>query len=82
MVRCTSRATHVMPIMLYPLAYYKSMILSLAGIVGFGCNKTLHTYVCMLIGRDGFLIVGVNLGLLLLAGALCTTVEGGIMHIQ
>ena len=71
-----------MPIMLYPLAYYKSMILSLAGIVGFGCNKTLHTYVCMLIGRDGFLIVGVNLGLLLLAGALCTTVEGGIMHIQ
>ena len=46
------------------------------------CNQTLHRNVCMPIGGVGFLVVVLYLGLLLLARALFTTVEGGSMYIH
>ena len=36
----------------------------------------------MSIGGDGVLIVGVDLGLFLLAGEFCTTVESGSLNIH
>ena len=41
-----------------------------------GCNQNLHRYVYMPIGGGGVLIFGVDLGLLLIDVAFCTSDEG------
>ena len=82
LVQCNSQVLHVVHMMLYHLAYCKSLILYLVGIVECIFNQTPHIYIylCMLIGGDGVLVFGVDLGLLLIYGELCPTVEGWSLH--
>ena len=81
MVLFTSWVPHLMSRTLYPLAYYESLIFSLVWIAVFGCNQTIHRYVCMPVRGYGVLIVRVNLGLLLISGAFCITFEGGMLYL-
>ena len=82
LVRYTILVTHVVPNMLYPLAYYESIISFLLGLGVCGCNQTLHRYVYMPISGGGWLIVRVNSGLLLLAIALCPTYESVSLYLN
>ena len=68
--------------MLYILAYCELLIFLMVVLEVFGCNKTLHIYVCKPLCVDGVLVSGVDLGLLLLAVALCTTIGGGVFHLH
>ena len=47
-----------------------------------GFNKNMHRFMSMPIDRDGVLIVGVHVDLLLISGAFCPTVGGGSIHIN
>ena len=82
MVRYTSQVLLLVTRMPYYLSYCGSILLSLLVIEVFGCNQAPHRYVCMTIGGDVLLIVGVYLDLLLLAGSLFPTVEGGSLYIH
>ena len=46
------------------------------------CNKNIHRYVCRLVGREKFLIVGVDSQLLLLAVVIFPTIGGGSLHLH
>ena len=52
LVLCTSCIICVVPIMLYCLAYYESLFLSLLGIMVCICNQILHICECRLIGGE------------------------------
>ena len=73
LVQCIRRVLHVVTMMICTLAYCELLLLYLVGVVVCGCNQNIHRYVCMPIGGDGLLIAELDLGLLLLAGALCPT---------
>ena len=62
------------------LGYCELLFLSLVRLAMCGCNQNIHRYVCKLIGGDLVFISRVDLGLLLLAVACCTTIRGGSFH--
>ena len=61
LVLCTKRLPHVVPMMLYRLDDCVLLSLLLVERRVCGCNQILQKYGCMLIGREGFLIVVANL---------------------
>ena len=67
---------------MYPLTYYESLLSQPVGLGVCGCNQNLHRSVCIPIDGGRALIAVLYLGLLLLAGAFCTTVEGGMLNLH
>ena len=66
LILCTGRVLHVVPMMLFHLAYCELLLLLLVELPVGGCNQTLYRYVCNLIGGYRGLIYIVYLGLVLL----------------
>ena len=77
LVRFTIQFLHVVPIMLYLLAYCGLLHLSLVGLSVCGYSQIILIYLCKLIAGDEFLVAGVYSELLLLAIGICSTIRGG-----
>ena len=52
LVLCTSHIIHVVPMMLYFLAYCELLFFSLMGITVYSCNQILQICGCRLIGEE------------------------------
>ena len=81
MVQYTMRIIHVVPMMLYPLAYCGLLFFSLVGLVVCSCSQILQIYVCKMIVGYEFLIVGVDSELLSISVVTCLTIGGESFHI-
>ena len=73
---------HVVPIMLYPLAYLRLLLLSLVWLAVCGCSQILQIYLCRLIVRDELLIDGVYLEWLLILVVISPTIGGGSIDLR
>ena len=82
MVLCNNRLLHVVPMILYILAYCDLIFLSLVGLTLCGCNQILQICACGLIGGDKFLILCVYLYRLLPASVICPTIGGGSIYLR
>ena len=56
LVLYTIQIHHVVPMMIYSLAYCGLQILFLVGLAVCGCSLNIQIYVCNMIGGDEFLI--------------------------
>ena len=82
LVLCTRLILHVLPIILYLLAYCDLLFLSLVGITVCGCNQILQICGCRLIIGEEFLVVWDNLYWFLPVVAICPTIEGGSIYLH
>ena len=53
----TIRILHIVPMMLYVLAYFELLFLSLVGLTVCSCSIIIQICICRMIGGDEFLIV-------------------------
>ena len=82
LVRCTSRFSRVMPMILYILACCEILLLCLVRLEMWGYNQNIHIYVFKSIGRYGVSIYRVDLDLFLLAVPFYTTIGVGSLHLH
>ena len=82
LVLCTSRIIHVVPMMIYHLAYCGLLIFSLVVLAVCGSSQILQICLCRLIGGAKFLIFLSYLDLLLPVVLICPTIVGGIIYLR
>ena len=82
MVLCTICIIHVVPMMLYWLAYFELLFFSLVGLTVCGCDKVLQICRCRLIGVEEFLFFWENLDWLLPDILIFPTIEGGSLYLR
>ena len=82
MVLCTSLILHVVPMMLYRLAYCELLFLSLVGLTMCGCNQILQVCARRLIGGGKFLIVWAILDWLFPAVVIFPKIWGGGLYLR
>ena len=76
------RLLHVVPMMIYCLAYFELILLSLVGLTVCGCNQIIQICGCWLIGGKKLLIFWANLDWLLPAVVICPTIGGSIIYLR
>ena len=81
-IQCTRRILHVVPIMLYWLAFCGWLILYLVVLAVSSCSQILQICACKLIGGDEFLISLVDLYWLLPAVVICPAIVGVSFYLR
>ena len=79
---CTIRILHVIPTMLYILAYRGLLIFYLVRLAVCGFSTIIQIYACNMIGGDEFLISGVDSDLLLIDVVSYPTIVGGSFSLR
>ena len=82
LIWCTSRLLHVVPVMLYNLAYCGLLILSLVGLVLCGCSQILQTCECNIIGGNELSYALTDLDTLLSDVVIYPTIGGRSLYLR